>query len=124
MVFARRLVVVLVAVLLVPLLVGWYVVARFFLFTDAQRSTLALSVAASIIGTAAFTAFAVWRLTAPIELALNDGAPRDEVLRGRAITSALRLPGRLAAALVGLSTALVVAVAILELRQGLARPNE
>ena len=117
--FARRLILNLLAVLLVPLLVGCYVAARFFLFTDAQRITFALAATASGVALGASTAWLVWWLARPIERAFGAGEDAAGPLRERAVSAALRLPGQLAVALL-LFSSVFVGVVVLALRQDLA----
>ena len=117
--FLRRLGVQIVAVLVVPVLVCWYVVSRFFLLTAAQQAALARATPLCMLAIAVVAAIVTRVLLAPVARALEATGEEREALRSRAVAAALRFPVRLSAVLMLLACGLVAAVVALELGQGL-----
>lgn len=116
--FVRHLVTRLVAALVVPLLVGWYVVARFFADASDPWALLPLAVALSVVVVVIAATSTGVSLGSVVDRAL-EGA--DDALRARAAEAALRLPSRVAAVLLAVAAGLVVVVASFELHQGAPR---
>jgi len=119
--FVRSLAARLLAALVVPATVGWYVASSLFPLTVTQRDSVRLAIPAAMLVAGLVAAAAIGAFAATIRRAL-DAASEDErgPLRRRAAVSALRLPTRIASVLLLVSSGLVAVVVALEVRQGLA----
>lgn len=118
--FARSLVLRLVAALLIPEAVGWYVAVHSFPLSEAQRHALRLLVPVALLAGTGVVVLAALALAAPVGAALTLGGAASASARERGAMTALHLPNRLAVLMLLFGGALVAALVGIELHLGLA----
>lgn len=118
--FVRSLVLRLVAGLLLPEAVGWYVAVHSFPLTEEQRHAVRVFVPLALVVGTAIVVLAALAMAAPVGRALALRGDAGATTRQRAAMTALHLPVRLTVLALLLGGALVAGVAAIELHLGLA----
>ena len=117
--FVRSLVLRLVAALLIPEAVGWYVAVHFFPVGEAQREMVPLLVPLSLVAGTAIVVLGALGMATPVGRALLLRGEASAAVRERAATTALHLPARLTGLVLVFGGALVAGIAAVELHLGL-----
>ena len=118
--FIRTLVLRLLAALVIPEAVGWYVAVYSFPLTVAQQQTARLVVPLSLLVGTAVVLLAVLAMSAPVGRGLALGAEGNASARQRAAMAALHLPNRLMVLMLLFGGAFVAGITGVELHLGLA----